>query len=249
MSAILPEDITQAVEQAQAAAQAAIESGLRRIQVEIQIPELKIQPVAEQFIQAFAHHGSHLRLYFPDAGAAALARRDWGDVPFTIRGIQDLSAEIQPEDELLIFVEPSAVEVLDVEKLCQQAGDRPVILLNPCLEDVAIVGIGYMARQLRDRFLSNIESVYFVKPLENAAIFRTFPGVWQVWAQSEDGTYTQAAEFPTKPTMEMLEQTFEPTVADPTVADETKSSSLPARPLQKTSVLGGLQRFLRALSQ
>ncbi len=239
MSATLPEDITQAVEQAQVAAQAAIESGLRRIQVEIQIPELKIQPVAEQFIQAFAHHGQHLRIYFPDAGAAALARRDWGEVPFTIRGIQDLSAEIQPEDELLIFVEPSAVEVLDVEKLCQQAGDRPVILLNPCLEDVAVVGIGYAARQLRDRFLSTVQSVYFVKPLESAAIFRVFPNLWEVWSQGLDGIYQKAVEFPTKPTQEMLEQTF-----NPTAADETQ-----ARPLQKTNVLGGLQRFLRALSQ
>jgi len=47
----------------------------------------------------------------------------------------------------LLFIAPSAVEVAQVEKLCEAAGSRPVVLFN-CLEDVSI-GIGYAGRQLR----------------------------------------------------------------------------------------------------
>lgn len=236
----LPEDLDQAIAQAQVATQAAIAAGLRRIQVEIAIPELKVQPVVEQFIQAFADYGSRLRLYFPDAGSAALARRDWGDVPYQIRGISDLRSELQDDESLIIFVEPSDVEVLEVEKLCQQAGDRPVILLNPCLESIAVVGIGYAARQLRDRFLSQWESCYFVRPMEGSALFRAFPGPWELWVE-QDEIYQKVGESPTKPDAEMMDAMLNP-----------PSATTPASPTQRLpkpeGVLKSLQQFLKALS-
>ncbi len=235
---ILPNDLNEAAIQAIAATKAALADGQTRIQVEIKIPEIKIQPVARQFIlDGFGDLGSNLRVFFPDAGSAALARRDWGETPFAIRGISDVNAAIQDDDATFIFVEPSAVEVMEVEKLCTQAGDRPVILLNPQLEDVSIIGIGYAGRQLRDRFLSTLESCYYLRPIDNtAAIFRAYPESWQAWLETE-GTYNKIADFPERPSSEAIDKVFLTT-------GDSEGSERPAR----GGFLTGLQRFFNALS-
>ncbi|HEY9664049.1 MAG TPA: DUF1995 family protein [Allocoleopsis sp.] len=234
----LPQDLNEAIAQAQAATQAALEAGLTRLQVELVFPELKMMPVAQQFLPPFETLEHKLRVYFTDAGAAALARRDWGEKPYAIRGINDLKADIQPEEELILFVEPSSVEVQNVEQLCQVAADRPVVLLNPRMEDIAMIGIGYAGRQLRERFLNTFESCYYVRPLEGAALFRAYPDPWQVWLEKED-TYELIAETPQKPVGEDLDRILlGNTEADPDVA-----------PVARKGVLASLQQFLRALSQ
>ena len=232
----LPNTLEEAIAQAQQATTAAIGDGYRRIQVDLLFPELKIMPVAEQFLPTFEHLGAQFRVYFPDAGSAALARRDWGEKPYAIRGINDMKAEMQPDEQAFLFVQPSSVEVLDVEKLCQEAMDRPVVMLNPNLEDVAIIGIGYAGRQLRDRFLSTFESCYYLRPIEGAAVFRAYPGLWQVW-QEKEGIYELVAEETQRPAGEALDRIL-------MGAGDTVAVQPPRRGL-----LSSLQQFLRALSQ
>ena len=234
LSPDLPKTLEEATEQAKVATRAALDAGYSRLQVELQFPELKILPVAQQFMPAFADWGSQLRVYFPDAGAAALARRNWGEQLYKIRGIRDLKSELDPDDRLIVFVEPSAVEVQEVEQICQIASDRPVVMLNPRLEDVAVVGIGLAARQLRERFLSTFESCYYLQPLEKAAIFRAFPSSWQVWIEDAEGDYSLLTETPQKPTGEELEQIL--------AADDSA-------PSRRKGLLASMQEFLRALSQ
>ena len=234
----LPNSLDDAVVQAREATIAAIAAGYSRLQVDLLFPELKVMPVAEQFLPAFEQFGSQLRVYFPDAGAAALARRDWGEKPFAIRGINDLKSEMLDEEQAFLFVQPSSVEVLEVEALCQQAGDRPVVLLNPKLEDVATIGIGYAGRQLRDRFLSTIESCYYLRPLEGAALFRAYPGQWQIWQEKGD-TYELVAEEPQKPSSETLDR----------ILFGTADAASGAVQAPRRGLLSSLQQFLRALSQ
>lgn len=130
----LPKTLEQAIAQAREATLAAIADGYSLLQVELLFPELKPMPVAEQFLPAFDSIGSKVKVFFPDAGAAALARRDWGNVPFKIldigTGKVSVEQQIQPEDEAFLFIAPSAVEVAQVEKLCEAAGERPVVLLS-----------------------------------------------------------------------------------------------------------------------
>ncbi|WP_416666632.1 DUF1995 family protein [Egbenema bharatensis] len=235
----LPKSLEEAIVQAQAATQAAIADGYARLQVELVFPELKVLPVAQQFLPPFESLEHKLRVYFPDAGAAALARRDWGEKPYAIRGISDLKAEIQPDEELILFVEPSSVEVQAVEQLCQEAVDRTVVLLNPRMEDVATIGIGYAGRQLRERFLNTFESCYYVRPLEGAVLFRAYPSPWQVWLEkSED--YELIAEEPQKPVGEVLDRILFGSSSD----DASEATPPPRR-----GMLSSLQQFLRALSQ
>lgn len=234
----LPQDLNEAVTQAQAATQAAIDAGLSRLQIELVFPELKIMPVAQQFLPAFESLGEGLRVVFPDAGGAALARRDWGEKPYAIRGINDMNAELQPQEQLVVFVEPSSVEVQDVERLCQAAADRTVVLLNPRMEDIATIGIGYAGRQLRERFLNTFEPCYYVRPLEGAALFRAYPSPWQVWVERDDD-YELIAEEPQKPIGDALERIL--------AGQGSESPELVQRP--RRGFLASVQQFLRALSQ
>lgn len=237
-----PKSLEEAIAQAIEATGAALKDGYSRLQVELLIPELKNMPVAKQFLGEFTQFGSQLKVFFPDAGAAALARRDWGDVPFKIldigTGRVPVEAQIQPEDEAFFLIAPSVVEVAQVEKLSKAAAERPFIMLNPRLEDVAIIGVGYAGRQLRDRFLNNIESCYYVRPLEEAALFRCYPSPWQVWWETDED-YQLFAELPTKPTSDELERILGGGM--PQVADS------PAP--KKSGIFASLQRFLRTLSQ
>jgi hypothetical protein len=234
----LPSDLDTAIAQAQAATQAALADGLLRLQIDFAFPELKIQPVAEQFIQPFTALGDKFRIYFPDAGAAALARRDWGETAYAIRGMSDLRAEVQETEELFLFVEPSSVEVQTLEQYCTTIGDRPALLLNPRLEDVATIGIGYAGRQLRERFLNQWQTTYCIKPLEGAAISRAYPGPWQVWLEQEED-YNLVHESPQRPVGDELQQ----------ILLEAAGEAEGPTAVPPAGLLSGLQRFLRALSQ
>ncbi|MBC6423180.1 MAG: DUF1995 family protein [Hormoscilla sp. GM102CHS1] len=243
----LPKTLEEAVAQSMQATLAALDDGYRLLQVELAFPEiaLQAQAIAQQFIPAVQEY--QLKVFFPDTGAAALARRDWGEVPFKVDDIgssrSPLAGKITPEDELFLVVNPSAVEVAQVEKLYNLAGDRPVVILNPNLEDVAIVGIGLAGRQLRERFLNKIFSCYYLRPLSAAALIRCYPEPWQVWQETTESEYKLIAETAGKPLGEALEQILAPA----TQTDEPDRQQ-PSQQRRK-GFLGQLQSFLRALSQ
>jgi hypothetical protein len=239
----VPASLEEAIAQARTAAQAAIAAGVPRMVVELVYQELKGMPVAQQFYPALQELGLVFKLYFPDAGAAALARRDWGNPEFVVRGISELQAEMTPDDQAYLFVEPSSVEVAQVEEMCNAAGDRFVIMLNPKLEDVATIGIGYAGRQLRDRFLSTLEPVYYLRPLDGAVLLRAYPQPWQVWRDTEAG-YELLAETPQRPTGDTLDRIL----YGETAGAPGNPGEAPARP-KRGGLLGELQNFLRALSQ
>ncbi|MGB3516564.1 MAG: DUF1995 family protein [Elainellaceae cyanobacterium] len=239
----LPKSLEEAIAEAMVATQAALEDGYTRLQVELVFPELRMMPIAQQFLSAFEDRGSRLRVFFPDAGAAALARRDWGDKDYAIRGMGELKAKMQPDEELFIFIEPSSVEVGQLEELCTEAGDRPVVLLNPRLEDIATIGIGYAGRQLRERFLSQFDSCYYLQPTDGAAISRSYPASWRVWLEREEGEYELIAEEPRKPVGEALNQLLLQAIGG------GESEAAQPSTMKRPGLLSGLQQFLRALSQ
>jgi len=242
-----PTSLEEAVAQAQEATKAAIADGYTRIQIDLIIPEiaLKAQTLAREFASIFSEYDSGLKIIFPDTGAAALARRDWGEVPFQVTDLggrfTPVDTKITEEDRIFLLVSPSAVEVNQVEKLCNLAGDRPVVLLIPQLEDVSIVGIGYAARQMRERFISTLYSCYYLRPLEGAAVFRCHPSAWQVWLEQEED-YEFATEVSSKPIGEDLDR-----LLLKLTQGSQNDSNTPQQ--NQRGFLSNLQRFLRALSQ
>ncbi|AFY78394.1 protein of unknown function (DUF1995) [Pleurocapsa sp. PCC 7327] len=246
----VPSTLEEAVEQAKEATKVALEAGCERIQVELVVPEiaLQAQSLALEFTSLLEDYGSGLRVLFPDTGAAALARRDWGETVFQVSDLGSrfipVDMKISEEDTAFLVVSPSAIEVNSVEKLCNLAGDRPVVLLIPQLEDVSVVGIGLAARQLRERFLSTLESSYYFRPLEGAVVLRSYPSLWQVWLGGEED-YQLIAEEPQKPTGERLDLLIAGAVTGN--SDENESTQAP-KP-KKPGLLTNMQRFFRALSQ
>ena len=109
----LPKTLEDAIAQSTEAVKSALADGVTRIQVELLFPELKFMTVAEQFLPQFTEYESRLKVFFADAGAAALARRDWKDAGFQISDIgtgraASLAAKIQPEDEIFLFIAPTS---------------------------------------------------------------------------------------------------------------------------------------------
>ncbi len=245
----LPKDLNEAIAQSRTATSAALSDGKTLLQVELVFPEiaLQAQSIAAQFVPEFEEMYSGVKVLFPDTGAAALARRDWGKTEFKVTDLGSsrtpVEDKIEPEDQLFLLVNPAAVEVPQVEKLYIAAGDRPVIILNPRLEDVATIGIGYAGRQLRDRFLNKIESCYYIRALESAVLFRCYPQSWQVWLSKNDD-YELISETAQKPVGDDLDRILAKAlgIADP-------DSTAPAKPLKKTGFMADLQRFLKALTQ
>lgn len=238
----LPNSLEEAIVQAQAATKAALAAGYTRLSIELLFPELKVMPIAQQFTEAFADLGAGLKIFFTDAGTAAWAKQGWKEMPFQFRSVDvagsrqttDAQEHIDEGDRLYIVVAPTAVEVGAVEQLCNQAGDVPVIIFNPRLEDVSIVGIGYAGRALRDRFLSTIEPCYYLRPLDDqVALTRFYPTPWQVWLEKE-GQWDVIAQEPLKPDSERL---------DGIVAAAMGNAG------QKRSIFAELQSFIRALGR
>ncbi|TVP69939.1 MAG: DUF1995 family protein [Leptolyngbya sp. LCM1.Bin17] len=238
----IPTSLDTAIAQAREATRAAIQAGVPRMTVEFVYPELKGMPVAQQFYPVLQDLGLSFKLYFPDAGAAALARRDWNNPEFVVRGIGELQGQVEADDQAYLFVEPSSIEVSQVEDICNEAGDKFVIMLNPKLEDVATIGIGYAGRQLRERFLNTLESVYYLRPMADAVLFRCFPSPWQLWQAAEAGSYTCLAEFPQRPSGEALDRIL----LGETVAGGDGESVVKAK---RGGFLSELQSFIRALTQ
>ena len=243
-----PETLDIAVEQAKSATKAAIADGYKLIQVELVVPEIALQSeaLALEFANLFADYGQGVKVMFPDSGAAALARRNWREQTFQVTDMGSrftpIETQVAPEDEIFIVACPSAVEVERAEKLANIAGDRPIIYLIPQLEDVAVVGIGLTARQLRERFIKNIYSCYYLRPIEGGAILRNHPSQWQIWLAKESG-YELATELSTKPMGEDLDRLM----MQLTAPQGEEDASQPIR--KKPSLLGNLQKFLKALSQ
>ncbi len=245
-----PQSLQESVAQAKTATQNAIADGYNRIQVELVIPEipLQAQALAKEFAELFVEeYGSGVKVMFPDTGAAMLAKRDWGDIPFQVTDMGSrftpIETQVADNDQVFILACPSSVEVERVEKLCNLSGDRPVLLLIPQLEDVAIVGIGYAARQLRERFINTLYSAYYIRPLESASILRCHPSPWQIWLEKATN-YELAMELSTKPMGEELERLLLKLTTPEGETTEPKTS-----PPKKSGVLGNLQKFLKALSQ
>ena len=249
----LPNDINEAIVQGMEATKAALQDGYTRVQIEIVVPdiELQAQSLAKQFIPALLETSTKLKVFFPDSGAAALARRDWQDVTFKIEDLgtsrSPVDKKVEPEDQCFLLIAPSAIEVAQTEKLSNLAGDRPVIMLIPKLEDVSIVGIGYAARQLRERFIKTIESCYYIRSLGGAALYRCYPSPWQVWLE-ENGQYKLIAEQPEKPVGDEVDMILAKATGTAKTDNSISSSQTMNSSPKKKSLLTEIQKIFRALS-
>lgn len=231
---MLPSDLRQAEAQALQALASALASGDNgRWTVELRFEGLRLMPLALRLVEALQAEGHPLKVLFADAGATALARRDYAQLAPLIASLADhrrLQEDPQRQESaegqgagsapLLVLVGPSPSDYELVEALCL-AHRGAVVLINPTLEDAA-VGIGSVARGRRKGFLAQWQTAYALQPFAASALRRAHPGDWELYRLDPDG-FRLAARFATKP------------------SGEEQAEALSGEPS------GGLQQQLRAL--
>ena len=200
----LPSDLNTAQQQCAAALAAALADGLTRLQVDLRFEGLRWPTVAHGLCQQLPQRSS-IVLAFADMGAAALARRDFGLSAAEALTFDDLSRGRWPDNgSLCLAVTPIAPDFTAFEAACTALGERPVIALNPRLEDAA-VGIGSVARARRRGFLALWRVVYGLYPLEQAALAYGHPGPWRLFREDADG-FRLVASLPQRPDASAMDQ-------------------------------------------
>lgn len=149
-----------------------------------------------------------LHILFPDAGSAALARRDWPTAPPHIsqKGIEE--ADIGPDDAGVVIVVPRASEVTLLPKIIDAAQGLPVVVVNPDLVDMGVTGLSLNARQLRKNLIDTFESAYYLKTFPWGVLLRAYPGNWGIWVDDPDNDvgFRLVAQVPSRPSLEDVEQ-------------------------------------------
>lgn len=212
---MLPPDLLTAEAELLEALESALgQASPNRWTVELRFSGLRLLPVVLRLATALQERRGPLGLLFPDAGAAALARRDGPDLAPAVRSLgdhrrlqiaadtagdaedADNAAQPAPLPPLLLLVAPSLADYEEVEAVCT-AHTGPVVLINASLEDGA-VGIGRVARDRRRGFLAGWQSAYALIPQAGTALRRAHPHDWELYRLDPDG-YRLAAEFDHRP--------------------------------------------------
>lgn len=200
---MLPPDLFTAEAELLEALESALSQGNHsRWTVELRFSGLRLLPVVLRLATALQERRGPLALLFPDAGAAALARRDGPALAPSVRSLADhqrLQTAADPESPLpplLLLVAPSLADYDEVEAVCT-AHPGAVVLVNASLEDGA-VGIGRVARDRRRGFLAGWQSAYALIPQADTALRRVHPHDWELYRLDPDG-YRLAAEFDHRP--------------------------------------------------
>ncbi|WP_413440029.1 DUF1995 family protein [Synechococcus sp. MIT S1220] len=195
----LPSDLAAAEQAMHASLLAALDSGDgSRWGAALKFENLRLLPVALRLARALMAGERPVTVLWPDAGAAALARRDASDLADCILDFRQWmrrSAE-EPSDELLLAVMPTPADYEEFLGICE-AHHGQVAMLNGRLEDAA-VGIGSVARERRRGFVSSWKQAYWLEPLDGGALMRCFPADWRIYRSDPDG-YRQVAVFESRP--------------------------------------------------
>ena len=203
---MLPADLRAAEAQALDALRSALAADANgRWSVEWRFEGLRVLPVALRLTRALVDGGLEPRLLFPDAGAAALARRDGADLAERILDFGSLLRlpEGSQSEGLMVAVAPSPADYAEFEQICGNHRG-PIVMLNGRLEDAA-VGIGSVARERRRGFLSQWQVAYAVQPVDGGALRRAHPDGWELYREDPDG-FRLAASFDQKPDGELQAQ-------------------------------------------
>lgn len=134
--------------------------------------------------------GPVARVYFPDEGSAALARRDWDNVPACCQfsscgGVQMHDFK---DDQLVFFFCPRASEAESVEEilaLSEQKAEnlKLTIFVNPNLVDMGVTGFGMAGRMLRERLIDTLMQTYYLRTLAWGALTRKYPDSFSVYQE------------------------------------------------------------------
>ncbi|KAL7462263.1 hypothetical protein ACHAXS_002648 [Conticribra weissflogii] len=181
----------------------------KRVKSSKKAPKSESEQREEQLLEIIANGGADpknkwtgpkIRIYFPDEGSAALARRDWkSEVPACVDfsscgGVQVANVS---RDSVLVFFCPRASEAEFVEDILykteENRGDELMltVMVNPLLVDMGVTGFGMAGRRLRERLIDGLIPAYYLRTLAWGALTRVWPQLFTVWQEdvNSEGGY------------------------------------------------------------
>jgi len=154
-------------------------------------------------LKPYEYNGPKVRIYFPDEGSAALARRDWKPtspnadealvppcVEFSSCG--GVQYQDKSQDQLVFFFCPKASEAEFVEEALLSSEEKLAdqlkltVFVNPLLVDMGVTGFGLAGRMLRERLIDNLMPTYYLRTLAWGALTRIYPNQFTVWQEDSD---------------------------------------------------------------
>lgn len=257
---ILPQNLETAMIHAGEAAGLYINSGGTRVIAELLVPELenlnedgaqqRVWDLSRLFLDTLQETlgGQRVKAIFPDAGVAAFVKYQWKDVSYAFGSLND-RRPVSNEDEVVVLLTPDYQGLPDVERINSTlAGDddtpaRAMVMLNPRLIS-GDVGIGLNVRRMRERLLSKFTTVYSVRPLQDATIFRQYPGLWQIFVDDskQPGRLVLAKEQPTRPTLDDIDMLL-------LGGGNSENGEQPSAMANAVGVFASFNRFMRSLTQ
>jgi len=139
--------------------------------------------------------GPKVRIYFPDEGSAALARRDWQSTLPPCVEYSSCGGIRRPDvskDAIIMFFCPRASEAEYVEKILYDTEDERgeglamSVMVNPLLVDMGVTGFGMAGRRLRERLIDGLIPAYYLRTLPWGAMTRVWPQLFTVWQEDEN---------------------------------------------------------------
>jgi len=128
-----------------------------------------------------------LHIFFPDMGAAALARRDWkmnsfeAQVPPCVECANIQNDCVEAEDVLVVLLCPLSYEAEAARRIQDQcdAMNKPCVMINSNLMNTDR-GYGVRARDLRNTLINSFTTAYELKTMPQGAVVREWPAGFSV---------------------------------------------------------------------
>lgn len=223
---VLPDSLTDAIQESAAATVDAMDSGFSKCVVEILLPDFwdpnsgpvyseegdqqRFWKMTKRFIDDIVDksaEGRKVKAIYPDAGVAAMLRNQWSDAAFSVSSLNDRKP-VDEEDELIVMAAPDPPSLDKIVKISNSLEPtQTLVMFNPRLTS-GDVGVGLAMRRLRDSFLGEFMTTYSLRPIGDiGSVFKRFPSQWQVFIADKEspGRYTLAAERPSRPGGEELD--------------------------------------------
>ena len=177
----------------------------------------------------YKYEGPKARIYFPDEGNAALARRDWtspknggGTTPLVPPCVEfsscgGVQSQDTSQDRIIFFFCPKASEsayveqILDATEAKSNGNLQLSVLVNPILVDMGVTGFGMAGRLLRERLIDPLQYAYYLRTLPWGALTRVWPREFSVWQEDEDAEagYRLIRTLPTLPSNPEVEDIYD----------------------------------------
>ncbi|MBO6960652.1 MAG: DUF1995 family protein [Prochlorococcus marinus CUG1438] len=198
----LPKDLNESLKNMEDGIIQSLLDSNKRFTLEFNFEGLKFNRIGITIYKILAKN-NNVFITFSDQGAAALAQRDFPDIKdkiFTFNSFNQ-SNNIYNNDSAMISMLPQPYDFDSFEPMTNNYKGTHYSL-NPKFEDVNI-GIGSVIRERRKKFVKTWKNVYFLQPLNKAALMHIYPNKWMLFKE-ENQKYSFKKEFENKPDNESI---------------------------------------------